>query len=298
MDENQYRRLKTQLPYIVGSVFIPAIRRKENFAYANYFIIDIDHVGQFNRSVDQLKKELQIDDRILLMFISPGNDGLKLLFRLSNKIHDPSYFTVFYKHFASRFAIQHQLEGMVDIKTHDTSRCCFMSHDKDAWYFENATAIDSTDYVNQEDVNDVDKVLFEIKSAIKEQNRQLSENQSRSDLQNASELSGDILMRIKARINPEKIQKRTKEVYQPMELEEVWHKLTEYLTEMEIHIEKMIPISYGRQIRISALNYWAEINIFFGKKGFSIVTTTKTGSDPALAKLAKEALQQFFNQHD
>lgn len=41
----QYATLKQQLPYFVCAMFNPAYRKTENFAYTEYFIIDIDHLS-------------------------------------------------------------------------------------------------------------------------------------------------------------------------------------------------------------------------------------------------------------
>ena len=43
IDEKQYGALKRQLPYLVCGMFNPPYRKTENFAYAEYFMIDIDH---------------------------------------------------------------------------------------------------------------------------------------------------------------------------------------------------------------------------------------------------------------
>ena len=296
MDENQYRRLKTQLPYIVCGMFSPAIRRKENFSYAEYFILDLDHLTQFERTSQVLKDQLKSDENILMMFVSPGNDGLKLLFKIQERIHDVGYYTLFYKQFAARFAALHELQGMVDIKTNDVSRCCFMSHDNDLVYNEHALPVIAADYLNPDNIDGLENTLKEIKEADIQQQEQLFLTADATVDLPKSILPDDVLLRIKMRINPSLIVRPKKVVTQPGELNEIWGKLQVYLEEMEIPIEKMTPISYGRQIRLKADMHWAELNIFYGKKGYSVVKTTKTGSSEALAEIAYNALQQFFNQ--
>lgn len=46
LNPNQYATLKRQLPYFVCAMFNPPYRKTENFAYTEYFIIDIDHISQ------------------------------------------------------------------------------------------------------------------------------------------------------------------------------------------------------------------------------------------------------------
>lgn len=54
------------------------------------------------------------------------------------------------------------------------------------------------------------------------------------------------------------------------------------------------PIHYGKQLRVGMDNLWAEVNLFYGKKGFTVVKTTKTGSTPELAELASQTLYQIL----
>ena len=42
MDLKQYSKLKRNLPYVVCGVFNPPFRHTNNFAYTEYFFIDID----------------------------------------------------------------------------------------------------------------------------------------------------------------------------------------------------------------------------------------------------------------
>ena len=46
MDEKAYTRAKKALPYVVCGIFNPPVRRTENFAYIEYFILDIDHLSE------------------------------------------------------------------------------------------------------------------------------------------------------------------------------------------------------------------------------------------------------------
>ena len=170
-----------------------------------------------------------------------------------------------------------------------------MSHDPELWFYENAIAIETSKFLDPENVNEADKAMDEIKNGIKAQDE--LQEMVYVEKEKISNLNEDVLSRIKLRIHPDKIQKPRKEVVQPVEFDLIWTQLASYLEESEMKIEKVIPISYGRQIRIRAEVYWAEINIFFGKRGFSVVPTTKTGSNPMLAKIAHEILLQFFNQY-
>lgn len=298
IDAHKYRKVKTQLPYFVCGLFSPAIRRKEHFAFTVHFVIDIDHIAAQGENVDSIKQQLTKDERVVLLFVSPSGDGLKALFRLEKKIHDAAYFSLFYKQFAQRFALQYGLQKMIDLATNDVSRCCFMSNDPALWHNPAAEAIDHDAYLDSKNMMDMGAKELEWKAMIETQQPNASEATELATPTKAAkeELSDEVLDRIKARINPEKAKQIVrKAAYQPAALELVWGRLTTYLIEMEMPIKKITPISYGRQIQVQAGAAWAELNIFYGKRGFSVVPTTKLGSNAALAKVANEVLIQFFN---
>ena len=86
IDPKRYGVLKRQLPYFVCSVFNPPFRRGENFAYTEHLMLDFDKLTEKQLSVDVLKQQLMKDDRVMLCFVSPSEDGLKALFKLYQHI--------------------------------------------------------------------------------------------------------------------------------------------------------------------------------------------------------------------
>jgi hypothetical protein len=88
-----------------------------------------------------------------------------------------------------------------------------------------------------------------------------------------------------------------KHYFQPEALNEVMPALTAYLAEMQLQVAAVKPISYGKQIKIAVGHIWAEVNLFYGKAGFTTVKTTKTGSHAELAALAKGAMDAFFVEY-
>lgn len=103
LDANLYRDLKKQLPYLVCGIFNPPVRRKENFAYIEYFMLDVDHLSDKGIGLDAVREQLKQDSRLMMMFVSPSEDGLKLLFRLKERLDDEGKYSVFYKEFAKQF---------------------------------------------------------------------------------------------------------------------------------------------------------------------------------------------------
>lgn len=101
-----------------------------------------------------------------------------------------------------------------------------------------------------------------------------------------------ILQQIKAKLNPRPRKTNQKQYFIPEQIDLLIPKLKSALLRWDLQIESIQPIHYGRQLKITGGALWAEINVFYGKRGYSIVSTTKTGSNQELAVLAKEAIWQ------
>lgn len=294
IDVNQYRKLKTKLPYLVCADFHPKIRKKENFISTDRFIVDIDHISELGLNIDELRKSLAEDSRIELLYTSPSGDGLKLIFSLDKKISDSNYYALFYKDFCIKFAQQNKLGVAVDIKTNDVSRACFVSHDPKAFYNPNPVRIDPEIYLPK----DESLTLEVFNNNIRQTEKAFEQEKKKLDIKNleSSVLSDDILNKIKERVGVN-IKKPKEKVYiQPEELDRIIPEIIAQLESVEIRMLNMTPISYGRQLKVGAGHLWAEINVFYGQKGVSIVGTSKTGSNAALCEQIVLLLQKYFTE--
>jgi hypothetical protein len=289
VDERQYRALKKQLPYFVCGRFHPPVRRRENFAAIQYFMLDLDHLGSSGQSSSELKARLRSIPEVVMCFVSPSGDGVKVMCRLSEPCTDAALFSAFYKLFTPRFAEKWGLREVIDLNTSDVTRACFFSVDPEAFFNQDAGAIELKSYLP--DLN-FDKAEREIKQLEKEQkvagSRPLPE----------IPLDADILGRIKQKLNPGSRERRQKNMYIPPEVDEVIGILSEKLQDFEIQLVSADPINYGRKLKVAASNYWAEINIFYGRRGYSVVRTTKSGSNEQLAILASEAIAAILTENE
>lgn len=285
-----YRKAKTDLPYIVTACFTPAVRIKANFAYAEHFIVDVDKISSGDRSLEELKSDFRRDPRVQLMFTSPGNDGIKLLFRLSKRVTDTGLYSTFYRIFASRWADRYGIPTLVDRVTHDVSRCCFMSFDPEAYLNHEPEAIDPDGYAVMEDLSALRRAELEVEAMAATFGVVGDEKAGTASIP----LGEDVIESIRARLLPSLSRKKpSKEYHQPGRLLEVLPALEASLAEAGIGMAEHRPIQYGRQLRLTAGPFWAEVNLFFGKNAFKAVCTTKTGSNPQLAILARDAIQAF-----
>ena len=289
IDMDSYRRLKKALPYIVNGVFDPPYRKSENFASISSFILDIDHVKSKGFNVQELKTRLKQDERIFMMFVSPSNDGLKVLFRLSDKCYDRGRYSLFYKLFARSFSMQYGLNQIIDNRTSDVTRACFLSFDEAIIVNEHAETVrieSFVDFNNELEVNDAEQMLKTEgkKDALK----------SKPEQAEKKDLSIDVLASIKATLNPKTQVKYERKVYVPEELNQILDAMRKELAKHEIGVASVENIQYGKKIKVEVKHIWAEVNVFYGKKGFSVVKTPKRGSNEELADISWQIISDFL----
>lgn len=290
LDTEKYKYNKRLLPYFTCGIFTPPVRKIINFHFAGYFVLDIDHIGQKNIDITGLKKELINDERIMLMFISPGNDGLKIVFRLLERCFDAAKFSLFYKVFASSFSQQYHLEQVIDNTTSDVSRACFLSADPEAWFRPDAVAINMESVINFD--NQLTVSLIERDLHEKETSETRIEPLDDTNVKN--EISNDILSVIRQKLNPKLAEKQKRDIYVPEQLNAVLPAIELRANELEIVLLEVIAIQYGRKIKFGVKHFWAEINVFHGKRGFSVVKTPKSGSNAQLTEIVYDLVNDVI----
>lgn len=289
IDGKQYSLLKRRLPYIVCGMFNPPYRRTENFAYTEYFIIDIDHLSEKGFSIPELRARIEKDERVLLSFLSPGEDGLKVFFRLKERCYDSGLYPVFYKAFLAQFSQQYDLQQVVDTRTSDVARACFISVDPDAYYNPEALAIDMAAFA------DLDNpfALFEQKRK-QEKEAKANEASSAPKERGASDPDQEAMDRIKQLLNP-KAKKERPPVFVPHELDEMMSVLKPYIEQAGVVVTEVVNIQYGKKIRFKMGMKQAEVNLFYGKRGFSVVQSPRTGTNADLNQLMADLITGFIH---
>lgn len=291
LDERKYAFLKRSLPYVVCGSFNPAFRLTDNFAYTDSFILDFDHLSQKGLSLDSVRSEINSDARVVMCFSSPGEDGLKVLFHLKDRCYDKGIYSIFYKAFASKFALEHHLEQVIDAKTSDVTRACFISIDSGAYYNPDAEPVDLSCYV---DVSDPLSVFDLKRSQDLEQKSKSVEAEIKTNV--SADPEKDVMEQIKLRLNP-RIRQRTKEVFVPQELNELIGGLKDYIEEQGIIVTEIENIQYAKKIHAKLGSRQAEVNLFFGKRGFSVVISAKRGTDGELNELLKDVVGSYLVSH-
>jgi len=286
---SQYANLKKSLPYFVCAMFNPPYRKTENFAYTEYFVIDIDKVSEKGFVINDLKTVLSNDPRVMLCFTSPGGDGLKVMMRLKERCYDAAVYKIFYRLFIEKFSRQYGLQQVVDSKTCDVARACFISVDGEAYSNMECEAVDIKDYIDTEaNVQLAFDLKHETEKAAKEQVSQ-QPKEKRPDPDKAA------MDMIRRTLNPNaKIDKQKPPVYVPAQLDDIMGDLQLYIAERGVAITEVRNISYGKKLRFKIGLKQAEINLFFGKHGFSVVQSPRTGTDAEMNQLMADVVEAFI----
>ena len=104
----------------------------------------------------------------------------------------PTPMVAFYKIFGHYFGEKTGLMDIIDIKTSDVTRACFMSYDEDAFYNAESECIDMNEYLNKENIEQVEKSIKEIELKFDEQVSEIPKI--------SQNLEQDVLDQIKAKL--------------------------------------------------------------------------------------------------
>jgi len=293
IDQKAYQSLKKELPYVTCGIFNPPYRKTENFAKIQAFILDFDHLSEKETNPEALKNKLKADDRIALMFTSPGGDGLKVLFMLKEPFTDHGKYTIFYKIFTAEFARSCGMQQVIDKRTSDATRATFLCHDALAWYNPIFAEIDAADWIDFNSSMQVDEAMdiareqeLEFKTAV------LLKQETEEP---GPEMPDETLEEIKRKLNPKyKPKEKKKAFYVPEKVTLLETEIRERCAKVGIEVTESEAIQYGKQISFSAGEHQAELNIFFGKRGFSVVKSTKTICSDELNEIAYNLVMELI----
>lgn len=294
INESQYVQLKQQLPYFVCASFNPPFRNTKNFAFTEYFIMDIDHICEKGLILDDLRRKIESDSRTMMCFLSPGEDGLKVIMKIKDRCYDAGVYSVFYKKFVYEFSLQYDLQQVLDIRTSDVTRACFMSVDSSAYYNPDAEPVDMAEIIDMEDSS----VLLRQKKEVEESMSALTDiADSSSNAVEIREPDDDAMERIRG-LYPMKTKKVSVErpVFVPAILDTIQGELNDYVSDIGFMISEIINIQYGKKIRAKLGLKMAEVNLFYGKRGFSVVVSPKTGTDGTLNILLADTVRAFIDE--
>lgn len=291
MDKKAYSVQKRTLPYFVCGSFNPPLRKKENFAYTEYFVLDLDDLQSHDLSADILKEQLRNDENILLIFSSPSGNGLKLIFRLKDRCYDPAVYSIFYRTFAKAFASKHHIDMVIDGCTSDVSRACFISVDPQAVFHENAEPVDMESFIGGMESID----LLDLRHNLEEE-AATADNQTTTETKESHDPSDEIIEQIRQTLNPQRTKKKAVDLpFVPEEIESIIGGLRDHILSLGVEVTDIRNISYGKKLCMKTGIKRAEVNIFYGKRGFSVVISPRCGTDKELNKLLSQSITQYID---
>lgn len=293
LDEKLYKEAKKTLPYLVCGSFNPNYRKIENFAYTDCFVLDLDNLMENGFTIEGVKQLIKADDRVALAFASPGGNGLKVMFCLKDRCYDSGIYSLFYKKFVLDFAIQHGLRSVVDMRTCDVARACFLSVDQDAYRNNEAISVDMNAII---DTGNLD-ALFAIKREIKEDAKSASqETKNEEALKDPKDPDAQVLARIRAKLSAnERVERPRQPVYVPEELERAIDGIRQTVEDIGIEMKEVKDIQYGKKLMMRSSLRSAEVNVFFGHRGFSVVESPRRGTSPELNNLMCRIIKQHLD---
>lgn len=292
MDAKAYAQLKRRLPYFVCGQFNPPFRRKENFAYTESFILDFDHLSSKQLSMKTIRDNIMKDEQVMMCFTSPSEDGLKVMFRLKERCYDAGLYSIFYKAFAATFAMRHNLTQVTDSKTSDVARACFISIDPNAYFNPNSIPVDIKAYLDESNPD----LLFKIKHEQDEHDKVIKKSDD-DQVSLPKDPDKDILTRIRQQLNPKaQLPVEQHPAYVPERLNEIIAELKLFIEETGLQVTEIINIQYAKKIRARLGQKEAEVNLFYGKRGFSVVISPRLGTNEELNELLADLIKAFLQK--
>ena len=91
-------------------------------------------------------------------------------------------------------------------------------------------------------------------------------------------LEDEALEKIKKTLNPNFKPKREKQIYIPDEIEQITETIISLMTENEIVTKETAGLHYGKKFKFTLGHKQAEINLFYGKKVYTVVISPRNGT--------------------
>ncbi|MBQ7691828.1 MAG: virulence protein E, partial [Muribaculaceae bacterium] len=116
----------------------------------------------------------------------------------------------------------------------------------------------------------------------------------------AADPAADVMARIKERLSLNDAARRQRDqerppVYVPAQLDQVMQGVQQAIEELGVEVTGMHDIQYGKKVTMRCELRQAEVNIFFGKRGFSVVASPKRGTSQELNELMSRAVEDYLD---
>jgi len=176
VDKKKISSLKLNLPYFNMGEFKNNKRNNASFIKTKYFLFDLDNV----ENLIKLKSIITAKKNVFCCFVSPGGNGLKVIFKLNRVIDSIDDYHKYYESFG--MMLQEEYETKIDLQL-DPSRACTISYDQYIYVNHDSEVIDldKIDIVennkspnNTANLSEVSDKYLNILSGVKEGKRRSS----------------------------------------------------------------------------------------------------------------------------
>ena len=107
----------------------------------------------------------------------------------------------------------------------------------------------------------------------------------------------DVLARIRMQLNPKaQAQVEQRPAYVPERLNDIIGDLKLFIEETGLQVTEIINIQYAKKIRARLGQKESEINLFYGKRGFSVVISPRLGTNEELNELLADLVKSFLQR--
>ena len=107
----------------------------------------------------------------------------------------------------------------------------------------------------------------------------------------------EVLQRIKQQLNKDKATpKPAPEAFVPERLNELVEPLKQHIQQTGLVVTEIANIQYAKKIKVRMGQKDAEVNLFYGKRGFSVVISPRRGTNEELNEVVAKLIEQFVNQ--
>jgi hypothetical protein len=278
VDKKVYTSMKVKLPYFIAATFKEDCRHSDNFVEISALTIDFDDCLKTPIQSKDLKQKIAEQPDVVLAFTSPNGRGIKVVCLLEEPIDDIQLFKAYYLDFARNFAERLSILGTLDTRTSDVTRICFLAHDTTAYFNASAVKLNWRLWVqNQTFVPPQEPTTEQITGLL---------------IESKPELNEDIHRQLRLKINPRAPVRQKIPPHVPVLLQTISNDARLLLENNGITVSEIVPIHYGLKFSCIVATALAEVNVFYGKKGFSVVKSAKTAVDD---KLNDQVYQLIFN---
>lgn len=296
MDKAAYGKHKLRLPFFCCATFDGNIRHSKNFKYIDCCVLDFDKAPSQEVLHNEILPALQNDERVALAFTSPSGRGAKALIMLNSPITNLQDFSMFYKNLAASFAQQYGLDAYADCTTSDATRVCFLAHDPMVLLRPDAVPVNWQQYLPATPLQFAKATNAGEGKAIEANPPQASDLVDKPAVAEKNALTPEKYAQVVKRLNPTSVTKPPKNVVVPEILEQVAVQVQAAIAAAGWQLKALENIQYGKKIAAAQGFVFAEVNIFYGKRGFSLVRTPKTGTDTVLGEALEKLIWQTLQQ--